>query len=459
MVPTTHNELERVAIATAITYTGAAYKLLEIIKDPKVFIVPEHQALYWALSELSRSGDDMDFVLICKKAEEDTRFQADSISAYAVGILEASQAPAIIETYCFHLLNDFVKRRLPTVALQVKNLIDSHKPYQELLSEAHLAISKLEEEVRDSNVKSFKEMILETQDTLIGRSTPAGGVMGFGTGVSALDAICSGWQEGMLAVIAGRPGMGKTALALKTTLHNAKRGVPVLFFSREMSAKELIKRLVAMDSAYFNMPMLFSTGIPKDKRPLLGSDLKRLSELPITIDEDSADLDDILFKIKQFHLKHKAGVVVIDSVGLVKGYKSKRYQNDTAMLTDITRELKQTARSTDMPIIILSQLNRDVESRPNKFPRLSDLKMSGSIEEDANLVIFPYRADHYDFDLFPGTNILAKGKAMLIVAKNRNGSVDSCICDYLGHKVLFQDSAPHIDPELLTIEQNDDRPF
>jgi len=210
-----------------------------------------------------------------------------------------------------------------------------------------------------------------------------------------------------------------------------------------MTSQEVVKRINPIMGGSFEMNRLFTYGLSKEEVKRFELEMKPVDEWPLIIDEQSNNINQVLFQIKRFARKNPNGIVIIDYVQLLNGFVDKKGQNDTSVLTDITRSLKQVAKQTSLPVIILSQLSREVEKQPNKLPLLSNLKQSGSIEEDANLVIFCYRPEYYDLETFPddsGTD--ARGLADLIIAKNRNGGTGYCRIGWEGAKVLFYDLEP-----------------
>ena len=436
----TREELETAIIATALTYEGAAFEMYQQIKSEEMFELPYHKALAYGIRSLVAKGETPALYNVIHKADELGNFQPQELTIYAVGLADKAQPPSVIPDYCQLMLNHYVKAELPKIALDIKHLEDNRKEdYSSLLAKAHSYISKVEEQVRQVKAKSFKDHAGDFIEKI--KENLSKGLNGLPFGLSELDRVTGGAQEGDLIIIAGRPGMGKTALALKMTLFNALRGTPVVFYTREMTPFQLLMRFVAMTSKYFNMGMLALGGVKEDKITLLQKDVKEIKDLPININDETYILDDIIFEVKKFAMQNPQGLIVIDYLQLLEGARGKRYKDDTAKITDITRNLKQVAKSTGIPIILLSQLSRSVESRADKEPVLSDLKLSGSIEEDANMVIFPFRAEYYSIDQFKNGKS-SHGKAKLIVAKHRNSKTGAVYSDYVGNKVLFEDEQP-----------------
>ena len=259
----------------------------------------------------------------------------------------------------------------------------------------------------------LSNIFLELKQKSSKRSLP-----GLTSGFYNLDLITQGFQKSDLIIVAGRPAMGKTAFCLNVALSVVKSSkLPILFFSLEMSKEQLMYRLLSNETQ-INNTILRTGNINKQDWLKLSQTIKTLSRLPIFID-DTPDLSiqDIRLKIKKIIFEQtKIGLVVIDYLQLMQSSKIKM-DNRVQELSQITRTLKAVAREFNIPIIALSQLSRNVENRVNKRPILSDLRESGSIEQDADLVLMLYRDNYYN------SNTVKDDIAELIIAKHRNGPI------------------------------------
>jgi replicative DNA helicase len=246
------------------------------------------------------------------------------------------------------------------------------------------------------------------------------GLTGVPTGFHALDKRTNGLQPGDLLILAARPGMGKTALALNLLLNAARdkrRPTPGVIFSLEMGAGQLAQRLWA-SSSKVPMENIRSGDISKSQWVALFSSFKNLTDLPIFIDETSSiSIGDLMRKCRQLKQEHGIGLVMIDYLQLMSGAGSSKNANREQIISEISRNLKALARELELPVIALSQLNRGVESREDKRPLLSDLRESGAIEQDADMIMFLYRESYYQ--AMKGAN------AGMKVGKGRNGDADA----------------------------------
>jgi replicative DNA helicase len=240
---------------------------------------------------------------------------------------------------------------------------------------------------------------------------------GFLSSFQELDSILQGFQKYDLIVIAGRPSMGKTAFSLNIGINIIKQyKIPLIIFSLEMSRQQIIYRLISTDSE-INSNRLKSGKMNAWEWKLLSKSMKEISELPIFIDDDpNINISDIRSKIKKIiHENNKDCLVIIDYLQLMR--VNKKFENRSQEISYVTRNLKILAREFKIPIVILSQLSRNLESRPNKRPMLSDLRDSGSIEQDADIVIMLYREDYYQ------DKKLEEQITEFIIAKHRNGPI------------------------------------
>jgi replicative DNA helicase len=269
-----------------------------------------------------------------------------------------------------------------------------------------------------SHVSELTEKIAEM---VISRETTTNGVSGLTTGIGSVDRIIGGHQKSDLMYMAGRPGMGKTAMALSEMLSMAVHGVPVAFFSLEMSSSQVILRLLAMLTG-IDGSKLMKYKLDTDELRLFQSKKDYLNMLPIYID-DTAGLSvfDLRTRVKTMVEKHSVSIVYIDYVQLLGSGTRKPGQNREQELSLISRNLKLIAKECDVPVIALSQLSRAVEARSEKRPMLSDLRESGSLEQDADIVVFLYRPEYYGVTADEAGNSV-EGLGEYIVAKQRNGS-------------------------------------
>lgn len=268
------------------------------------------------------------------------------------------------------------------------------------------------------------------------------GLTGIDTGFYDLNNLTGGWQNTDLITIAARPGMGKTSLVLHQTLQAARRGKKVLFFSLEMGAEQLVQRLLSLDSL-IDLQRIRNKQLKETEIDDYAKSHVELSQLPIYIDDKSkANIFTIKTKMTKIKKDFGLDLVIIDFIQLIKGDNPK---NRNEELDQITQDLKGLAKEFNIPIIGLSQLSRQVESRATKVPLLSDLRESGGIEQNSDLVLFIYRPEYYSIFQDEAGNS-TEGKGYLMVAKNRNGSCKDVEVGWQGQYTRFYDLKTSLTP-------------
>ncbi|OOV34985.1 replicative DNA helicase, partial [Candidatus Synechococcus spongiarum LMB bulk10E] len=340
-------------------------------------------------------------------------------------LLERIIGTAAIDQYAQLVMDKYLRRQLIKVGNDVMELgFNQRRPLSSLLDEAEQKIFSISKERPRGGLVSTVEILTSTFNEIESRSM-GDSVAGIPVNFYDLDAITQGLQRSDLIIVAGRPAMGKTSIVLSMAKNVAAlHDLPVCMFSLEMSKEQLTYRLLSMETG-LESGRLRTGRLTQEEWPLLGQGISSLSQLPIFIDDkpDSGVMEmRSLCRQLMAQQRRELGMVVVDYLQLMEGSNSDNRAQD---LSVITRGLKQLARELQVPVVALSQLNRGVESRTNKRPMLSDLRESGSIEQDADLVLMIYRDEYYN----PETP--DKGLAEVIVTKHRNGPVGTV-------KLLFE---------------------
>lgn len=423
---------EEYILGAAMSTDASALSLIETIKNPNCFTTELRQAIFKAILSLFEAGKRPDVINTPTECQKFIKRPENDIISYCIGLTAIVSGTSNQKELCEFVQDIYLKRRLQGLAPYLNSLEGNTDTFQEVMADHILRLDEIESENTQEGVATLLEMITETKEQILIQAT-SGGVVGMQTGIEVLDKTTGGMQDGHLITIAGRPGMGKSVLAMNIAYHVAKTE-RVLVFSREMTASELIKRIVASESD-FTMQELFTNTIQANRVDQFNIAADQINETGLIIDEHSSKLGDLVYRVRK-EARKGLRLVVIDYLTLIDGQV--KGGNDTANLTKITRTLKQLAKEIKIPIIQLAQLNREVENRPLKMPQLSDLKQSGSVEEDSTLVIFCYRPQYYDMETFEdGTN--SEGMADLIIAKNRNGNVGRIRLGFEGNKARFRD--------------------
>lgn len=416
-----HNFLAEKIILSSLLVSSEAIEICLRTLTIKTFYFKNHQEIYQAILVMYRKKIPIDIITLNTFLQDNGLLE--KIGGIKVLIELVNQVPNLVylEDYIRLIQDKFIRRSLIKFGYEAINSgYITSLSLEDILNTLETQLFNLTNEVRSNQVSSsvdlFSNLFLELKQKSF-QST----VAGLSSGFYDLDSFTQGFQKSDLIIVAGRPSMGKTALCLNIALNVVKASkLPVLFFSLEMSKEQLAYRMLAMDTL-INPNRLRNGNLYKDDWIKLNTAIKNLSSLPLFIDDTpNVSVQDIRSKIKKIIFEHKdIGIIVIDYLQLMQNSKS-RIENRVQELSQITRSLKNLAREFKVPIIALSQLSRSVESRVTKRPILSDLRDSGSIEQDADLVLMLYRESYYaqnmnnptDFDI-----------TELIITKQRNGPI------------------------------------
>lgn len=407
------------------------------------FYQDSHRRIWRHISRLVEANKPAD-TLTVHESIEDSEDRGKTGGAVYLGQMAQNTPSALnIRHYAELVRAKSVQRRLAQVGTEITEsaLSPDGVDIGQLLDEAESKIFKIAEdgahrEAGPSDLKPLLAQVFERIDDLYHRDNPSG-VTGVPTGYAAIDQMTSGLQAGDLIIIAGRPSMGKTALALNIAEHVAvDNGQPVVIFSMEMSGTQLAQRFLGSVSKVDQHKM--RTGrIADSEWSALSEGMSKLHEAPIVIDEGGA-LTALEVRSRARRIKRrfgKLGLVVIDYLQLMEA--SSKGENRATDLSVITRSLKAMAKELDCPVVALSQLNRAVDARPDKRPNMSDLRESGAIEQDADLIMFIYRQVVYTPDLPEEDRALAE----VIISKQRNGPIGTVPLVFLGQYTRFENYA------------------
>ena len=368
---------------------------------------------------------------------------------------------ANIEYYARIIIQKYIQRELIRISTEIsKDAYEDTTDVLELLDSAEKSLFSIGEDNMRRKWQDMKSLVKLAINEIEAASQQKSHLTGIGTGFTSLDRLTNGWQKSDLIVIASRPSMGKTAFVLtmarNITVNFSK---PLAFFSLEMSAVQLIMRLLSSE-AYLNARDLKSGRLEKEDWTQLNSKINNLTLAPLYIDDTPAlSIFELRAKCRRLKQQHKIEAVIIDYLQLMtpgKDMKGNREQE----ISNISRSLKSLAKELDIPIIVLSQLSRAVETRggTSKRPILSDLRESGAIEQDADLVLFIYRPEYYKIDEDEQGHS-TEGMAEIIVAKHRNGEIGNIKLRFKKEFAKFEepdDINSDDQDENYDIKQNDD---
>jgi replicative DNA helicase len=387
------------------------------------FYVKSHQEIYRAAIGLQAKGNPTDLMTVSSWLQD--HYLLDEVGGIPrlLQLVDRTVSAANIDRYAELVMDKYMRRQLISTGGEIIELArDTTMELENVFDESEQKIFRLTQKRPQEGLIFLGDTLIETFNE-IEKMQEQTTLPGIATNFYDLDAITSGFQPSDLIIIAGRPSMGKTSFAINIAHNIAKQNLPVAIFSLEMSKEQLAQRLLSSE-ANIASNLIRSGRIPQNEMEKILNGMDKLSSIPIYID-DSANLSVIQMRSQvrrlQAEKKGQVGLVLIDYLQLMEGGGDNRVQE----LSKITRSLKALAREIRAPVIALSQLSRTVESRTNKRPMMSDLRESGSIEQDADLIIMLYRDEYYNQDS-PD-----RGVAEAIIAKHRNGPTGTI-------KLLFQ---------------------
>jgi replicative DNA helicase len=442
-VPPQNLDAEQSVLGGIMLDNQALNSALEIL-DADDFYSEAHRKIFSAIIELYNKSEPCDIITLSNILKNRTQLdQAGGIS-YLSALSDSVPSAANISHYAKIVKEKSILRKLIGTATEIL-----HKSYTSssdidtVLDEAEHAIFEISENKIRPTFSPFKDLIKDSVKTIEKLYERKELVTGVPTGFEKLDDITSGLQKSDLVIIAGRPSMGKTALAMNIAQYAAlEAGIPVAIFSLEMSKEQLALRMLSsearVDSQRIRRGFLGEADWPK-----LITAAGRLSEAQIFID-DSPAISALEMKAKARRLKSEVnlGLIILDYLQLMRGggYKDSREQE----ISEISRSLKTLAKELNVPVIALSQLNRKLEDRTNKRPQMADLRDSGAIEQDADLIAFIYRDEVYD----KSEENPEKGMAEIIVGKQRNGPTGMVKLAFQDKFARFENLARGIDMDL-----------
>ena len=406
------------------------------------FYRDEHRRIFMHIAKLIEHGKPADVVTVYESLDKNGEANHVGGLAYLGEIANNTPSAANIRRYAEILRERAILRKLVTVGDEIAGgaLAPSGRDANIILDEAEAKILAIRDEGSKQNagfvaIQPELGQVVDRIQELYDRDSPAA-VTGVPTGLVDLDAMTSGLQATDMIVVAGRPGMGKTSFALNIAEAVAlEAGLPVAIFSMEMPATQLAMRFIS-SVGRLNQHKLRTGQLNDDEWQKLTYSLGRLHEAPIYIDETPGlNPIDLRARARRLHRQcgGKLGLIVIDYIQLMSSHKES--DNRAAEISEISRSIKGLAKELHVPIMALSQLNRSLEQRPNKRPVMSDLRESGAIEQDADIIMFVYRDEIYN----PDTQ--DKGKAELIIGKHRNGPTGTVDMTFLGEYTRFENYA------------------
>ncbi|HVF70221.1 MAG TPA: replicative DNA helicase [Chthoniobacterales bacterium] len=408
------------------------------------FYVPAHQTIYLVLVELWNAGQGIDLITFTQVLRDRNLLETVG-GASAVTSLFTFVPTAANVTYYLEIVRDkYILREIIAACTEsVRRSFEEQDEVNNLLDEVEQKIFSVGEDRFKGQVLTMKDQVMEAIEAIEQLYERRGGITGISTGFAELDRMTNGLHEAEMIVIAARPSMGKTALAMNIAEHVAiNEKLPVAVFSLEMSSQQLVQRLLC-SRARVNLQKVRDGFLAERDFPSLTAAASKLAEAQIFID-DSASLSILELRAKARRLKAQKDIklIVVDYLQLLRSTTRRAQDNRQLEISEISSGLKGLAKELKVPLVVLAQLNRQPEARTGGKPRLSDLRESGSIEQDADLVGLLVRPEIYEED--EDARAEKAGEAELIIAKQRNGPVGEIALTFLKEFTRFEDRARNV---------------
>jgi replicative DNA helicase len=437
-IPPHDLEIEKALLCCIMIDEDWMEKLMDVGIREEYFYSRQHQYIFEAVSHLNYEGNKIDLLSLKDQLHKTGKLAEAGGIAYLAEILEAVPTSANIRHYAGIVENKYLLRSLIHISTDsVTSAFREEKTAYELLDKLNGDIFSLAE-TKKRNIPQLLDLVVKDTFAQIELwSEKAGDLSGVTSGYHELDGMTAGWQNSNLIVLAARPSMGKTQLALNFAVNAAKseEKTAVAIFSLEMGRKELAMRLLSMVSNVA-LKKLRTGNLGDNEWTLLGLGMGELAKLPIYID-DSSSLNVLELRTKARRLKKDKGIgfIIVDYIGLMDTESGiERHEG----ISRISRSLKGLSKELDIPILVLSQLNREVDKRTDKKPILSDLRESGAIEQDADLVLFILRPEFYGIKTPDGRD--QEGVAEIIIGKQRSGPTGSVFLKFDKNILKFEEN-------------------
>ena len=403
---------------------------------PEHFYDEAHRLILSEIMAMVSVGKPIDAVTVAEELYDHGHDERSGGLAYLGSLVASTPSTRSVRRYSEVVVGKALERQLLGAADRIRETVESIGSTSEKLASAQSAVMSISESVASRQPKVMREVLSSAVDVLTQRSS--GNVRCLPTGFRDLDRqLAGGFRPGNLIVLAGRPGTGKTSLAVNVGYQVAGSGVPVLVLSLEMPEQELADRLISQAGGVY-LSSVLAGDMEGETGERIMAGVSRLHEIPLVIDDQGGlSLFDVASKARSVKRKHGLGLLVIDYLQLMTGDGDNRNQQ----IEQITRGLKALAKELDIPVVALSQLSRKCEERTNKRPMNSDLRESGAIEQDADVILFVYRDEEYN------PNSPDKGTAEVIIGKNRQGQNGMVRMAYQGCYTRFTDLDHSWQPE------------
>lgn len=462
-------EIEKIVLG-ALMIDKDAFSMVSELLVPATFYEPRNQKIYDAIRTLNMNENPVDVATVINQLQKNGVLENVGGPAYVVELSSHVASSAHIEYHAHILAQKYLARQLISFSSRIETkAFDETVDIDELMQEAEGNLFEISQKNMKQDYTQIDPVIQQAVEILQNASQNSGGLTGIPTGYTKLDEMTSGWQKSDLVIIAGRPAMGKTSFALSVAKNIAvDYHEPIAFFSLEMNNVQLVNRLISNTCEIAGNKILNGQLTP-DEWERLDKNLRKLTGTPLYID-DTPGLSVFELRTKARRLVREKGVkiIMIDYLQLMNA-NGMKFGSRQEEVSTISRSLKGLAKELDIPILALSQLNRTVENREGlegKRPQLSDLRESGAIEQDADMVLFVHRPEYYHIFTDEKGNDL-HGMAQIIIAKHRKGATGDVLLTFRGEFTRFQNPEDNAvilmgagpEGEIIGSKMNEEPPF
>ncbi len=431
-------DLEEFVLGAMMLDTVAVNNVIDILHEES-FYKESHRKIFAAIAELFQKGEPVDLATVRAQLSKSGTLDFVGGPYYISMLTDRVTSSANAQAYARIISEKYIQRELIRISnIIIKDAFEETTDVFDLLDKAESELFKVAEGNIRKNYDSMSSLIHGAMGNIENARKNKDGISGVPTGFTDLDRVTSGWQRSDMIVLAARPGMGKTAFVLSMARNVAVDfGIPVAVFSLEMSSVQLVQRLIASE-AQISADKLRKGNLADHEYAQLHKRIAKLSDAPIFIDDTPAlSIFELRAKCRRLKMQHGIQMIVIDYLQLMSAGGDSKGGNREQEISTISRSIKSIAKELDVPIIALSQLSRSVETRGgDKRPILSDLRESGAIEQDADIVCFIYRPEYYGIDTDQDGNPTA-GTGEIIVAKHRNGALENVQLRFIGKYARF----------------------
>ncbi|QXP52019.1 MULTISPECIES: replicative DNA helicase [unclassified Cellulophaga] len=463
-IPPQAVDLEEVVIGAMMIDKKGIDEVIDIL-HPDVFYKEAHKSIYEAIFKLFETSEPVDLLTVSSQLKKDGKLESVGGDFYLIKLTQKVASSAHIEFHARIILQKYIQRSLIKISNEIiQEAYDESTDVFDLLDTAESRLYDVTQGNLKRSAETAQNLVIQAKKR-IEEIANKEGLSGVPSGFDKVDKLTSGWQPSDLIIIAARPGMGKTALTLSMARNMAvNSNIPVAFFSLEMSSVQLITRLISSETG-LSSEKLRTGKLEKHEWEQLNVKVKTLEKAPLFIDDTpSLSIFDLRAKARRLASQHGIRMIMIDYLQLMTaGGSQKGGGNREQEISTISRNLKALAKELSVPVIALSQLSRAVETRGGtKRPLLSDLRESGAIEQDADIVSFIYRPEYYKIDEWDDDERSpTAGQGEFIVAKHRNGGLENIRLKFIGNQGKFDNLDDFDSPFEFQSKMNDgeENPF